>query len=102
MATGGGERVDCSRLITNLFPYYDGTSLPNESYVVLSTMEDNDEYEGLEGGLVNSKAGPAWLDCISKALSDGPSRPYRWFQNIAGLLFPPPQTAVDRTGTTSP
>ena len=40
-ATGGGDRVDCSWILTNLFPYDDGTSLPNESSVALSTMEDN-------------------------------------------------------------
>ena len=57
-------------------------------------MEDNDEDEGVEGALVNSKAGPYQLDCISEALADGPSRPYSWCQNIAGLKFPPPHTAV--------
>ena len=56
--TGCGDCVDCSRLLTNLFPYDDGTSLPNESSVSLSTMEDNDKYEGVEGELVNSKAVP--------------------------------------------
>ena len=29
-ANGGGDRVDCSRILTNIFPYDDGTSLPNE------------------------------------------------------------------------
>ena len=61
-ATGGGDRVYCSRLLTNIFPYDDGKSLPNESSVAFSTMEDNDEYEGLDGELVNSKTGPSWLD----------------------------------------
>ena len=40
-ANGGGDRVDCSWILTNLFPYDDGTSLPNESSVALSTMEEN-------------------------------------------------------------
>ena len=57
-ATGGGDRVECSQVLTNIFPYDDGTSLPNESSVAFSTMEDNDEDEGVEGALVNSKAGP--------------------------------------------
>ena len=30
-ATGGGDRVDCSCIITNIFQYDYGTSLPNES-----------------------------------------------------------------------
>ena len=61
-STGGGDRVDCSRLLTNIFPYDDGTSLPNESSVALSTMEDNDKDKGVERALVNSKAGPSQLD----------------------------------------
>ena len=77
-ATGGGDRVDCSRLLANLFPYDDGTSLPNESSVALSTMEENEEDEGVEGALFNSKAGPYELYCISEALYDGTSRPYCW------------------------
>ena len=56
--TGGGDPVECSWLITNLLPYNDGTSLPNESSVSLSTMEYNDKYEGVEGELFNSKAVP--------------------------------------------
>ena len=32
-ATGGGDRVECSQVLTNIFPYYDGTPLTNESYV---------------------------------------------------------------------
>ena len=32
-ATGGGDPVDCSRILTNIFLYYVGTSLPNEAYV---------------------------------------------------------------------
>ena len=101
-ATVRGERVDCSRLLTNIFPYNDVTSIPNESSVELSTMEVNDKDEGVEGALVNSKAGPYQLDCISEALDDGPSRPYFWCHNIAGLKFPPPHTAVERTGNTPP
>ena len=93
-ATGGGDRVDFSFIITNLFPYDYGTSLPNESSVAFSTMEYNDKDEGVEGELVNYKAGPSQLDCISEALADGPSRPYCWCHNIAGLQFTPPQTAV--------
>ena len=31
--TGGGDCVDCSRFLTNIVPYDDGTSLPNESSV---------------------------------------------------------------------
>ena len=34
-ATGGGDRVDCSRILTNIFPYEDGKSLTNESSVAL-------------------------------------------------------------------
>ena len=56
----------------------------------------------MEGALVNYKAGPYQLDCTSEALDDEPIRPYRWCHNIAGLQFPPPQTAVDSTGTTQP
>ena len=48
-------------------------------------MEDNDKDEEGEGALVNSKAGKSQLDCISEALADGPIRPYRWCQNIAGI-----------------
>ena len=40
-ATGGGDSFESSRLLTNLFPYDDGTSLPNESSVEFSTMEYN-------------------------------------------------------------
>ena len=69
-------------------------SLPNEYSVALSTMEENDEDEGVEGALVNSKAEPSQLDYISEALDDEPSRPYCWCQNISGIQFPPPQTAV--------
>ena len=29
-ATGGGDRVDCSRILTNIFPYDDGMSLTDE------------------------------------------------------------------------
>ena len=83
--TGGGDRVEYYRLLANIFPYDDGTSLPNESSVALSIMEENGKDEGVEGALVNSKAGPSQLDCISEALDDGPRRPYRWYQNIAGL-----------------
>ena len=54
--------MDCSWLLTNLFPYDDGTSLRNESSVAFSTMEDNDEDEGVEGALVNSKSGTSQLD----------------------------------------
>ena len=72
-ATGGGDHVDCFRLLTNIFPYDDGTSLPNESSASFSTMEDNSEDNGVEGALVNSKAGPYQLDCISEALADGTS-----------------------------
>ena len=57
-ATGVGDHVNCSRLLANLFPYDDVTSIPNESFVAFSTMEDNDKYDGVEGALVNSKAGP--------------------------------------------
>ena len=42
-ATEGGERIDCSQILTNIFPYNDGTSLPNEYSVAFSTMEDNEE-----------------------------------------------------------
>ena len=69
-------------------------SLPNEYSVAFSTTEYNDEDEGVERALINSKAGPSQLDYKSEALADGPSRPYCWFQNISGLKFPPPQTAV--------
>ena len=65
-------------------------------------MEDNDKDEGVEGSLVNSNAGPYQLYCISEALADEPSRPYCWCQNISGMQFPPPQTSVERTGTTPP
>ena len=75
-ATGGGDCVNCSRILTNIFPYDDRTSLPNESCVVLSTMEDNDKDAGVEGALVNYKAGPSQLDCISEALADDTSHPY--------------------------
>ena len=60
-------------------------SLPNESSVVLSTMEDNDKDEGVEGVMFNSKAETSQSDCISEALDDEPSLPYLWCQNIAGL-----------------
>ena len=76
-ATGGGDRVDCSQILFNIFPYDDGTSLPNESSVAFSTMEDNVKDEGAEGALVNSKARSSQLDCISEALADEHSRPYR-------------------------
>ena len=75
-ANGDGDRVVCYCLLTNLFPYDDGTSLPNESPVALSTMDDIDEDEGVEGELANSKAGPYQLDCIYKSLADDPSRNY--------------------------
>ena len=39
----------------------------NESSIAFSTIEDNDKNEGVEGALVNSKAGPCQLDCISEA-----------------------------------
>ena len=42
--------------------YNDGTSLINESSVAFSTMEYNEEDEGVEGALVNSKAVPYQLD----------------------------------------
>ena len=93
-ATGGGDCVDCSRLLTNLFPYDYGTSLPNKSFVVFPTMEDNDEDERVEGEMFNSKAGPSQLDCTYEALDDEPSRPYLWCQNISGLKLSPPQTVV--------
>ena len=64
-ATGGGDRVDFSQLITNLFPYDDVTSFPNEYSVAFSTVEDSDEDKGVEVALVNSKVGPSQLDCIS-------------------------------------
>ena len=99
-ATGGGDRVDCSWILTNIFPYNDGTSLPNKSSVEFSTMQDNDDDEGVEGALVNSKARPSQLDFIYEALDDVPSRTYYWCQNIAGLKFPHPQTVVERKGTT--
>ena len=60
-ATGGGDCVYCSQILTNLFPYNDGMSLPNEPSVSFSTMEDNDKDEGMKGALVNSKAGPSQL-----------------------------------------
>ena len=63
-------------------------------------MEYNDEGGGVEGVLVNSKAGTYQLYCISEALADGPSRTYLWCQNIVGLQFPPPRTAVESTDTT--
>ena len=53
-------------------------------------MEDNGEDEGVEGALVNSKAGSYQLYCISEALDDDPIRPYCWCQNIEGMQFPPP------------
>ena len=65
-------------------------------------MLENTEDEGVEGALVDSKAGTYHLDCISEALADAPIRPYRWCQNIAGLKFTPPQKAVERTGTIPP
>ena len=65
-------------------------------------MEDNDEDEGLEGALVNYKAWPSQLDCISESLADWPSLSYLWCQNISGVKFTPPQTRVERTGTTPP
>ena len=65
-------------------------------------MEDNAEDEGVEGALVNPKSEPSQLDCIYEALADGPSCTYRWCQNIAGLQFHPPQTAVERNDTTPP
>ena len=52
-------------------------------------MEDNDEDEGLEGALANSKAGTYQVDCIYVALADGTSHPYCWCHDIAGLQFPP-------------
>ena len=58
-ANWGGDRVGCFWLLTNIFPYDDGKSLPNESYVEFSTMEENDEDDRVEGALVNSKAGPS-------------------------------------------
>ena len=76
--TGGEDCIYYSRLLANLFPYNDGTSLPNEYSVEFSTMEYNDKDERVEGTLVNSKAGPYQLDCISEALADEPSRPYLW------------------------
>ena len=84
-ANWGGDRVGCFWFLTNIFPYDDGKSLPNEAYVEFSTMEENDEDDRVEGALVNSKAGPSQLYCISEALADGPSRTYLWCQNIAGL-----------------
>ena len=48
-------------------------------------MEDNDEDEGVEGELLNSKAGQSQLDCISEALDDDPRCTYLWSHNIAGL-----------------
>ena len=77
-ATGGRDRVNCSWILTNIFPYNDVPSLPKESSVVLSTTEYNDEDEGVEGALVNSKSVKFQLDCISEVLDDGPSRPYFW------------------------
>ena len=44
-ATGGGDRVYCSRLLTNLFPYDDGKSLPNGSSIEFSAIKENDEDE---------------------------------------------------------
>ena len=58
--------------------------------------------KGWRGELVNSKAGISQLYCISEPWADGPSRPYCWCQNIAGIQFPPPQTELERTGTTPP
>ena len=58
-ATGVGNPVECSRRLTNLFPYKYGMSIPNESSIEFSTMEYNEEYEEVEGALVNSKAGPS-------------------------------------------
>ena len=101
-ATGGGDRVDCSWLLTNIFPYDDGMSLTDELSITLSTMEDNGEDEGMEGAIVNSKAGKSQLECISEDLADGPSRTYHWCQNIEGLKFLPPQISAERTGTTPP
>ena len=53
-------------------------------------MEDNDKDEGVEEALINSKAAPYQLECISEALDDERSCPYCWCQNIAGLKFTPP------------
>ena len=88
--TGGGDHVDCSRLLNNIFPYDDGTSLPNEYSVALSTMEENDEDDGLEGALVNYKSDTYQLEFIYEALVDETRRPYCWCKNIAGLKFTPP------------
>ena len=54
-ATGGADHVNYSRLLTNIFPYDDGTSLHTESSVAFLTIEDNDKDEGVEGALFNSK-----------------------------------------------
>ena len=54
-AFGGGDRVNCSQLLTNIFPYDDGTSLHTEYSVAFLTIEDNDKDEGVEGALFNSK-----------------------------------------------
>ena len=86
-ATGGGDRVYCSWLVTNFFPYDDGTSIPNESSVALSTMEDNYEDEGVKGALVNSKAGPSHLYCISEAPDDEPNRSYLWCHTKLKYVF---------------
>ena len=48
-ATGGGDRVDFSQLITNLFPYDDGMSLPNESFVAFSNMKTMMKMRGWKG-----------------------------------------------------